>query len=330
MNITNFKSVLAYQLGKNELNLKDTNNLNDLILTKAYHPLGKGQFSASTFQPLNGINAENPYYLFEVKDGGLNTIALYLSINLAKRNLPNSVIKQELEKRIKALEKRTNQKVSKQDKLNIKNQVMAELTDRAFVNEKVIDLLIDLRSEIIFVGTSSNSVAENCLALLRKILGSLPVTMIEYENEIAPVLDKVFVRGEVDIEGHNLIVSDKFKLIEPLDKGAVTNNFAECSTPALRQLVNNGELTIKQLEFAAERVKYSIACQNSNSSAPSYRNIVVDSRFDEVFGDRSANTSENEEAYYQEVYQLILTEMLSAFESILHNSEVLFGERKRK
>ncbi|MGJ0580993.1 recombination-associated protein RdgC, partial [Xenorhabdus bovienii] len=86
------------------------------------------------------------------------------------------VIKKELWSKIEKLEGEQHRKLKKTEKDSLKDEVIHTLLPRAFSKESRTYLWIDNDNQRIVVDANSAKRAEDTLALLRKTLGSLPVT----------------------------------------------------------------------------------------------------------------------------------------------------------
>ncbi|MDE9590223.1 recombination-associated protein RdgC, partial [Xenorhabdus bovienii] len=98
--------------------------------------------------------------------------------------LPSSVIKKELWAKIEKLEGEQHRKLKKTEKDSLKDEVIHTLLPRAFSKESQTYLWIDNDNQRIVVDANSAKRAEDALALLRKTLGSLPVTPMMFANPI--------------------------------------------------------------------------------------------------------------------------------------------------
>ncbi len=96
--------------------------------------------------------------------------------------LPAPVIKDMLEERISKLENEQSRNATKKEKQQFKEDIIDELLPRAFSRVTDTHGYINPEQNIIVVNTSSRSKAEDFLALLRKVLGTLPVTSVAPEK----------------------------------------------------------------------------------------------------------------------------------------------------
>lgn len=100
----------------------------------------------------------------------------FLNARKEEKMLPASVIKEKLEEKVEALQDEHSRKATKKEKEQFKEDITFELLPRAFSRISDTQGYICPEKNIIVVNTSARGKAEDFLALLRKCLGSLPVT----------------------------------------------------------------------------------------------------------------------------------------------------------
>lgn len=98
--------------------------------------------------------------------------------------LPAPVIKEMLDEKSSQLEDEHSRKPTKKEKEQFKEDIIFELLPRAFSRITDTHAYISPKDNIIVVNASSRGKAEDLLALLRKSLGTLPVT--SFTPDIAP------------------------------------------------------------------------------------------------------------------------------------------------
>lgn len=306
--------MLAYQLKSVNFTVAD---LEEKIGPYTYRPLSHGQMQLTTFSAINGNYADYPQYVMPIQDRSLNTIGVALCVNISKRNIPPKVVEGELKKRVKKIES-TGQKLEKKDIKELKEQVVAELVDQAFANEKEIDYFIDFKNQIVFAGATSEANAEKGFALIRKMLGSFSVIPLMYEIEINRKLNQIFVQGTTTGADSEYVVSNKFKLSEVDQTNCtVTNNQAEYSLPALRTLVDELAMEVTQLEILNEKLNYSITKSKSGSNSLLYKNIRPTIEY--------GADLEMSEDRIDEARQMIATLTLDDMNKIVEDSKAIFG-----
>ena len=98
--------------------------------------------------------------------------------------LPAQVVKEMVDSSVEWLEEDQARSATKKEREQIKEDMIFELLPRAFSRTVDTHAYINAKENIIVVNTSSRGKAEDVLALLRKTLGTLPVTSIS--PEVAP------------------------------------------------------------------------------------------------------------------------------------------------
>tara|TARA_R110000787_G_scaffold167889_2_gene280866 strand:- start:9188 stop:10123 length:936 start_codon:yes stop_codon:yes gene_type:complete len=111
--------------------------------------------------------------------------------------LPAPVIKDLVDERLDQLETEFERPNTKKEREQIKEDVIFELLPRAFSRTVDTHAYINAKENIIVVNTSSRGKAEDVLALLRKTLGTLPVTSISPEVAPDEAMTK-WVAGSID------------------------------------------------------------------------------------------------------------------------------------
>ncbi len=96
--------------------------------------------------------------------------------------LPAPVIKDMLDEKIALLEADQSRNATKKEKEQFKEDIIFELLPRAFSRITDTHAYINAEANLIVINTSSRSKAEDFLALLRKALGTLPVTSVSPER----------------------------------------------------------------------------------------------------------------------------------------------------
>lgn len=96
--------------------------------------------------------------------------------------LPAPVIKEMIDERVELLEAEQSRTATKKEREQFKEDIIFELLPRAFSRTTDIHAYINTTENIIVVNAASRGKAEDILALLRKTLGTLPVTSISPEK----------------------------------------------------------------------------------------------------------------------------------------------------
>ncbi len=101
-----------------------------------------------------------------------------------EKMLPAAVIKDLIEEKMALLEQEQGRKATKKEKEQFKEDITFELLPRAFSRITDTHGYISPKNNIIVINSGSRGKAEDFLALLRKVLGTLPVTSFNPEVAI--------------------------------------------------------------------------------------------------------------------------------------------------
>jgi recombination associated protein RdgC len=96
-----------------------------------------------------------------------------------EKMLPASVIKDMVEEKVNLLEQEQGRGATKKEKEQFKEDITFELLPRAFSRITDTHAYISPVNNIIVINSGSRGKAEDLLALLRKVLGTLPVTSFQ-------------------------------------------------------------------------------------------------------------------------------------------------------
>ncbi|OOF59702.1 recombination-associated protein RdgC [Rodentibacter myodis] len=152
----------------------------------------QNQLNDCAYIPCSALDMSKFGWISPLRDSDLLYFSvgkqIFLVANKEEKMLPANVVNQELEKRIKSLEKKENRKLKKTEKQMLKDDVVMNLLPQAFSKNQHTALWIDTEQNLIYVNATSNKRAEDALALLRKSLGSLPIIPLTFANEPSTVL----------------------------------------------------------------------------------------------------------------------------------------------
>ncbi|KGD75257.1 recombination associated protein [Tatumella morbirosei] len=141
---------------------------------------------------------------------------ILLTVQREEKILPAPVVKQALEAKIAKLEAEQQRKLKKTEKDTLKDEVIHSLLPRAFSRYTQERIWINTQDQLIVVDASSAKRAEDCLALLRKTLGSLPVVPLTMETPIELTMTE-WVRDGNTPAGMSLL--DEAELKAVLEEG---------------------------------------------------------------------------------------------------------------
>lgn len=116
----------------------------------------------------------------------------------ATKTLPSDFVKREVDKRVKEIEADQCRRATKKEKEQIKEDITDEHLPNAFPTYKFTNVYLDNVNQLLIVDTSNRGAAEDVLALLRKCIGTLPVTSY-FTESLQQCLDG-WVSGKRDVE----------------------------------------------------------------------------------------------------------------------------------
>lgn len=223
---------------------------------------------------------------------------LLIAAKKTERILPGNVIRDELVKKVAAIEAEQMRKVYKKERDQIKDEIIQAFLPRAFLRHKVTHALIMPAAGFILVDTSSPKAAEDLLSTLREVLGSLPVRPLT--SKIAPVAtmtDWVKVQKAAD----NFFVLDECELRDLHEDGGTV----KCK----REDLTSEEI---QMHIATGKVvtKLALAWKDHFSFMLDDKLIIKRLRFENLLQDQ-AEADGGDDAYGQLAASLII--MAGAF-----------------
>ncbi|MDE9532323.1 recombination-associated protein RdgC [Xenorhabdus bovienii] len=171
--------------------------------------------------------------------------------------LPSSVIKKELWIKIEKLEGEQHRKLKKTEKDSLKDEVIHTLLPRAFSKESQTYLWIDNDNQRIVVDANSAKRAEDALALLRKTLGSLPVTPMMLANPIELTLTDWVSKNELPKE---FMLQDEAELKAILEAGGVIRcKHQDLITDEIATHIESGKYVTKLALEWEERIQFTLS-----------------------------------------------------------------------
>lgn len=126
------------------------------------------------------------------------------------KKIPGALIKYELGKRIRSVEKTKKEPVGKKMRAQLKQEVVSELCRVTKPTPKYTTVFVYSDQRIILVANSSSKVAETCLAMIRKAIGSLPCAPLAPFSVTQDLTNWVFKQSP-----EQLLVKHKAKLTHP-------------------------------------------------------------------------------------------------------------------
>ncbi|AFP85516.1 DNA recombination-dependent growth factor C [secondary endosymbiont of Heteropsylla cubana] len=194
-----FKNIVIYRLTKRiELSVAEIEKkLSDFIFTSCS---GQDIAKSGWISPMG--DAYSP--LIHATSGHL-----FLCLRTEEKVIPPSVIKKSLEDKNRKLKSNKNRKLYKNEEKILREEIFYELIPRAFSRFTETFLWINLVDNMVIINVSNFKKAENCLSILRKSIGSLPIVPLRVKNPIEIILTQWVRTGE---PAPNFIIQDEVEL----------------------------------------------------------------------------------------------------------------------
>lgn len=170
-----FKNIRAYRL-TSPFTLSPE-QLGEQLGERGFVPCAKSQAQSLGWVPPLGH-----------EDGALVHAAagrILLKLKREEKILPSTVVREQLEEKVAAIELDQARKVYRKERLNLKDEIIQDCLPRAFSRSTSVHAYIDTRTNWVFVDAASANRAEELLNLLRECIGTFPVLLPQVNN--APV-----------------------------------------------------------------------------------------------------------------------------------------------
>lgn len=118
--------------------------------------------------------------------------AYLLKLKIEEKLIPSAIVKEETEKEVSKREKQSGNKLSKSDKNDIKEGIIAKMKAQAFIKSSYIYGYLDVKNKKLVVNASANK-ADIFTNYLRNTLGSLDIEILEPDFELNSVLTDVLL-----------------------------------------------------------------------------------------------------------------------------------------
>lgn len=142
--------------------------------------------------------------------------AAWFTLGGEKKLLPAAAVAREVQQRMKAAEERLGLRIGSKQARAFKDEALAEMLPKAFVQPERTDAYIDLERRLLVIDHGSRKVAEGIVSRVRKAIGSFPALPINAEVAPRSVLTG-WLAGEPMPEG--LSLGDECELRDGSDDG---------------------------------------------------------------------------------------------------------------
>jgi len=203
-----FKNIRAYRL-TSSFDLSPE-QLGEKLTQRGFQPCARSQaVSAGWVPPLGEESSE----LVHAANG-----RMLLKLKREERLLPATVVREQLEEKVAAIEAQQGRKVYRKERLTMKDEIVADCLPRAFTRSTGVYTYIDTRANWIFVDTASAGRAEELLNLLRECIGSFPVLLPQVNNAPTATMTGWLAHHNLP---EDFALGEECELRDPGDEGGV-------------------------------------------------------------------------------------------------------------
>ncbi len=306
-----FKNARAYRLntpfGLDQLALQER------LVERAFRGCGPLEVMTLGWSPPLGPRAE---LLVQVANG-----CLLVAARRQERLLPAAVVNEAVAERVVELEQADGRDLSRRERMQLREALLAEMLPQAFTRSRVIPALIDPEVGRIVVDAASDKLAEDVLTLLRETLGSLSAT--PYAADAAAERFTAWVLSGAPPAG--LTLEDQCELRDPADKGSVVRcRGVDLGSPEVRAHIDTG------MRVAAVGLNWQDALSLVLADDLSLKRL----RFEEELVEQAMDGAEDEDpALRFEAEMIIMTEqlrgLLSCLEEALADADAVAAQAAR-
>lgn len=132
--------------------------------------------------------------------------------------IPASVVREQLEEKVSAIEEAEGRKVRRREQQEIKDELMMDLLPRAFVKSSLTYAYIDTKDGWLVVDAASAKRAEELISLLRETLGTLPLKPLDVAQSPASVMTS-WLTGHGPSE--DFLIQHECELRDTVEEGGV-------------------------------------------------------------------------------------------------------------
>jgi recombination associated protein RdgC len=245
-----FKSAFLYRFTK-PFYIKPS-ELEAALTAYVSRPCGAMEMATIGFHPVHGNTGA-----FVIESDN----CLLFAVRKEEKIMPATAIAKLVNERIDAIEKEQGRHVGKNEKAEIKNKVVAEVSPKALVTESLIRGYFDFNDGWLVVDTSTPGKADEFTFLLRQALGSLPITPPTSNNLVPEFVMQRLVCGQYKRD--DLTVGDYMEVIGAEKAQASFRNTDIGSEEVLSYLDHEGAMPKKLSLTWDDRVSFVICADLS-------------------------------------------------------------------
>lgn len=170
--------------------------------------------------------------------------------------IPPAYIREMTAKRIEQIQNAEGRPLKNAEKRVIKDDVIITLIPRAFTRIVTTSIWVEAENGRIWVDSSSSKRAEDCLALLRKTLGSLPVVPLTMESPVELTLTEWLRAGGAP---RSFTFGEAAEMKSLLDDGGIVRcKKVELESDEIKTHLEAGKLVTKLALDYIDRVSFVV------------------------------------------------------------------------
>lgn len=199
-----FKNIQAYRFTKPcELTAQ---TLNELLAEHSFEPCSSQDLTRSGWVPPLGRHGSEL----------VHSVNGYMMVCLKRQEkiLPAAVIREALEEKILHIEQTEARKLSRKERLTLKDEITFSMLPKAFVRSNLHYAYISLRDNMLLIDTSSAQRAEDLLHELRTVAGSLSLIPLTPKNVPIEIMTQWVNSGN---PSHNFVLGEECELRDNAD-----------------------------------------------------------------------------------------------------------------
>ncbi len=194
-----------------------------------------------------------------------------------ERILPSSVIAEHMAERIQILEQKLDRKIRGKEKLDIRDNVVMELTPQAFTKSSYDQVLIMPEQGLLVVDNASAKKIDQCTSLLRESVEKLPIKPVQTEVGQAALFTR-WLKGTHKVPPE-LIIGDECVLQDDNEiAGYIRCNKQDLTSDEIKALSTSGKQVTRMAlesnetlsfvldeEFAFHKIKFTDSAPDDGS-----------------------------------------------------------------
>ncbi|MCY4043874.1 MAG: recombination-associated protein RdgC [Cellvibrionales bacterium] len=147
---------------------------------KAQIPIWESAFAEHPFSPLSSQQQQTIGFIPPVASQPETLLYLVhdfavFAIKQEEKILPAAVINEQLSQKVADIELKEGRKVTRKERLDLKDEIIFELTPKAFSKSKIFWGLVSLKDNLLLLNCSSASASDKLIDCIREATTTLPI-----------------------------------------------------------------------------------------------------------------------------------------------------------